>query len=179
VIRVRQGHRSLVGGELAGDDVEEGRLSGAVWTDQSRQRSLANFEIDARSAATPKKLRVTLDIVSSALAPLGSFSDRALALASPIPTAHLSDQLPHSWIQSTVSQQSKFVRLWGNVGQISSLAACWWIAANVPELRVAQTHRERPDLEVHRSMSRDAPPIVRTNIRSALIVDIPSQERLP
>jgi hypothetical protein len=29
------------------------------------------------------------------------------------------------------------------------------------------------------SMGRDAPPIVRTNIRSALIVDIPSQERLP
>src|SRR5216683_4217121 len=28
-------------------------------------------------------------------------------------------------------------------------------------------------------MSRDAPRVVRTNIRSALIVDIPSQERLP
>jgi hypothetical protein len=42
-----EGHRSLVWRELAGDYVEEGRLSGTVWTNEACQGSFANFEIHA------------------------------------------------------------------------------------------------------------------------------------
>jgi hypothetical protein len=42
-----EGHRSPVGRELAGDYVEEGRLSGTVWANKACQRSFPNFEIDA------------------------------------------------------------------------------------------------------------------------------------